>query len=460
MRTRHQQVRILRAALPVIRRLDHREAEAGVRKVLSISSLAGCFGAAGQANDACAGVEGRLIKVGVDPGLIDAMDETVPLGRGGTPGEAAGAAVVSCIPDSNDISGQTPVCSGGLTGLRRAAASRRLARKTAMAATDLVHRLPRRLKMSEPRVCTAVLEQRSLRKAAALRLTQPAVTKAIAGLDDTLGVKPFDRVAGGVEPTVHGRSFVLRARAVLDERRRAAQELALLSGGAVGSLCEGVPPLPAIPFVPVAVNRLLDQHPGVRVSLFEEGETGLLDRLCRRVIELAILRLAPLDPQDDLRVERLFVERLCVLAAPPHPLAARAALQWPERLAQRWVLPPADGFFHEHVQRSLDRLHMPMPRHAVEAASIQLQFGLVPHAGMLGFGMRSQIGFAPGRAFVVRLPFELPVAGAVVAAVSLKSHEPSPLARQPVGHVQALVKTPPAPVTPARHEALAIEAAP
>lgn len=329
-----------------------------------------------------------------------------------------------------------------------------------MAATNLIHRLPRRLKLSELRVFTAVLEQRSFRKAAALHLTQPAVTKAIAGLEDTLGVKLFDRVAGGVEPTVHGRSFGLRARAVLDELRRAAQEQALLSSGAVGSLRVGVPPLPAIPFVPMAVNRLLDQHAGVRVSLFEEGETELLDRLRRRDIELAILRLALLDPEDDLRVDRLFDERLCVVAAPTHPPAARAALQWPELLAQRWVLPPADGFFYEHVQRSLDRLHMPMPRHAVEAASIQLQFGLVLHAGMLGFGMRSQIGFAPGREFVVRLPFALPVAGTVAAAVSLKSHEPSPLARQLVGHNHALVKTPPAPVAPAGQEALAIEAAP
>ena len=102
-------------------------------------------------------------------------------------------------------------------------------------------------------------------------------------------------------------------------------------------------------------------------------------------------------------------------------------------------MPPADCFFYEFVQRTLDRLDMPMPRHVVEAMSIQTQFGLVLHAGMLGFGMRSQLQFAPGKEFLVRLPFDLPVASHDVSAVMLKSHAPSPLAQQLVGHIRDLV---------------------
>ena len=59
-----------------------------------------------------------------------------------------------------------------------------------MPGNGLIQRLPRHLKMGELRVFVAVLEHRSFRKAAAvLHLTQPAVTKAIAGLEDTLGVQ-------------------------------------------------------------------------------------------------------------------------------------------------------------------------------------------------------------------------------------------------------------------------------
>ncbi len=156
--------RILRAAQPVIRGLSKAEAEAGrrvVRKVVNISSVAGLFGNAGQANysaakagivgmtqtlakewgrmqvtvncvafgliqtrltgsaaqDSTARIEGRDIKVGVNPDLLAAMERGIPLGRGGTPEEAAGAVYLLCIPESDYVSGQTLVCSGGLTGI-------------------------------------------------------------------------------------------------------------------------------------------------------------------------------------------------------------------------------------------------------------------------------------------------------------------------------------------------------
>ncbi|MBI2311319.1 MAG: SDR family oxidoreductase [Betaproteobacteria bacterium] len=156
--------RILRAAQPVIRSLVKAEGEAGkrvVRKVVNISSVAGLFGNAGQANysaakagivgltqtlakewgrlnvtvncvaygliktrltssaaeEATAHIEGREIKVGVNPDLMAMMERTIPLGRGGTPDEAAGAVYLFCIPESDYVSGQTLLCSGGLTGI-------------------------------------------------------------------------------------------------------------------------------------------------------------------------------------------------------------------------------------------------------------------------------------------------------------------------------------------------------
>ena len=156
--------RILRAVQPVIRALSKQEKEAGqtvVRKVVNISSVAGLFGNAGQTNystakagitgmtmtlakewgrmnvtvncvaygfiktrltvsaesDSTANIDGRDIKVGVNPDLMAAMERMIPLGRGGSPDEAAGAVYLLCIPESDYISGQTLMCSGGLTGI-------------------------------------------------------------------------------------------------------------------------------------------------------------------------------------------------------------------------------------------------------------------------------------------------------------------------------------------------------
>ncbi len=59
-------------------------------------------------------IEGREIRVGVSPDLLAMMERGVPLGRGGTPEEAAGSVYLPCTPESNYINGQTLVCGGGM----------------------------------------------------------------------------------------------------------------------------------------------------------------------------------------------------------------------------------------------------------------------------------------------------------------------------------------------------------
>ena len=156
--------RVFRAAQPMIRALAKRDMEAGarkIRKMVNISSIAGMFGNAGQINysaakagvvgmtqalakewgrlnvtvncvaygliqtrltvstidHSTANIEGREIKIGINPDLMSMIEKTIPLGRAGTPDEAAGAVYLFCIPESDYVSGQTLICSGGITGI-------------------------------------------------------------------------------------------------------------------------------------------------------------------------------------------------------------------------------------------------------------------------------------------------------------------------------------------------------
>ncbi len=153
--------RILRAAQPVISRAVKQALSAGqpvpCRKVVNISSMAGVGGNAGQANYASAkagvigltrtmskewgrynvtvncvafgfirtrlteadagaasiSVEGRDIRVGVNPEVFAAAETSIPLGRAGTPDEAANAVYLFCSPESDYITGEVIACGGG-----------------------------------------------------------------------------------------------------------------------------------------------------------------------------------------------------------------------------------------------------------------------------------------------------------------------------------------------------------
>jgi DNA-binding transcriptional LysR family regulator len=305
---------------------------------------------------------------------------------------------------------------------------------------DLIERLPRRLKMGELRVFVAVLELRSFRRAAArLHITQPAVTKAIAGLEGLLDVKLFDRTAKGVEPTTYGLSFAPHALAIFGELRSAAQRLAIVSSGARGTLHIGTVPMPGVPFLPIAIKRLVDEHPDIFVSAVEAREPDLAERLRKREIELAIFRSALFNAGDDLRVEVLFEERLHVVASTDHPLAKRRKVTWRDLLDHPWVLPPADSFFFDHVRRSLDQLGIGLPRHVVESFSIPFQYAMVLHGSMLSFGLRSQFQFSPHGNLIVQLPVDLPPIMGTVGAVTLGARQPSPLARQLIEKIHGLI---------------------
>ena len=58
----------------------------------------------------CHGLRGSAKKMAM-------MEKSIPLGRGGTPDEAAGAVYLLCIPESDYVSGQTLMCNGAMTGI-------------------------------------------------------------------------------------------------------------------------------------------------------------------------------------------------------------------------------------------------------------------------------------------------------------------------------------------------------
>jgi len=91
---------------------------------------------------------------------------------------------------------------------------------------DLVDRVAARLKLRDLRLLDTVVRWGSMAKAAnQLNLSQPAVSKAIAQMEETLGVRLIDRGRQGVEPTPHGRALLKRGVAIYDELRQGIADM-------------------------------------------------------------------------------------------------------------------------------------------------------------------------------------------------------------------------------------------
>src|SRR3954464_1961942 len=93
-----------------------------------------------------------------------------------------------------------------------------LIRGTAMQWHD---RIGRRLKLRDLHIMLAVVQRRSMAKAASdLAISQPAVSKAISDMEHVLGLRLLDRTPQGIEPTVYGEAVLKHARALFDQSRR------------------------------------------------------------------------------------------------------------------------------------------------------------------------------------------------------------------------------------------------
>src|SRR5258708_33313283 len=98
-------------------------------------------------------------------------------------------------------------------------------------------RIGRRLKLRDLHILLAVVEHGSMAKAAsALAISQPAVSKAIADMEYTLGLRLLDRARHGMEPTTYGRALISRGATVFDELRQAVEELKFLADPTAGEL--------------------------------------------------------------------------------------------------------------------------------------------------------------------------------------------------------------------------------
>lgn len=207
--------------------------------------------------------------------------------------------------------------------------------------------------------------------AAALGVSQPALTRSLKHLEEQLGATIFDR--DGVVPTVLGRIILERGERILFEFQEMIREISLAQGVETGELRLVSGPYAADISVQRAIGRLSTHHPGLVVRLRIVDWISAIEAVLAGEADLAVAELSEARNNPELETEPISNAQLYFYCGRDHPLATQPAVNFEDLMDFPWVGPTTPGRMsqampqEEAVFGTFDRVHGRfLPRITVE----------------------------------------------------------------------------------------------
>ncbi|MGE0315424.1 MAG: LysR substrate-binding domain-containing protein [Lautropia sp.] len=223
------------------------------------------------------------------------------------------------------------------------------------------------------------------RVAAHLNVTQPAISKTLAQLEQGLGFALFERTSRGMEPTEHGTCLIRHARKMLDCLVSARDELMDIGQGRITRVSIGVLPMTAVVLVPRFVAALEGEASDVAVNVREATMSALLPALRAGDIDLVVGLLPPRSLGPEFATERLYDDPMVVAVRRDHPLTTTAKLQWKDLAGYPMVLPPASALTRDALDHFMAEQGVSIPRRHVDSVSTLTNVGVLQFTDSVGF---------------------------------------------------------------------------
>ncbi|MEI5103708.1 LysR substrate-binding domain-containing protein [Streptomyces sp. PmtG] len=144
--------------------------------------------------------------------------------------------------------------------------------------------------LAQLRAFAAVAEHLHFRDAAAaIGMSQPALSGAVSALEETLGVQLLERTTRKVLLSPAGERLAVRARAVLGEVEALLEEADAVKAPFTGALRLGVIPTVAPYLLPTVLTLVHEKYPHLDLQVHEEQTASLLDGLAAGRLDLLLL---------------------------------------------------------------------------------------------------------------------------------------------------------------------------
>ena len=204
------------------------------------------------------------------------------------------------------------------------------------------------------------------RAAVAVGVTQPAISKAIRRLEDTVGVALFERGAHGARLTSDGQLFLESARNFDAQHSAILRSAADLRAHHAGMLRIGITnPASDSPVVQV-LAEMARQRPGMRLVLTIGKSDTLNDAVEKGELDMAV---TPSFPGSQFSCDRIELSEdwMRVAARARHPLFSLPKLSLPDIGAYSWLLPNRQSNTRRLLTNTLEQAGCPAPSVVVEA---------------------------------------------------------------------------------------------
>lgn len=177
-----------------------------------------------------------------------------------------------------------------------------------------------------------VAEQASFSKAAErIGLSQPALSATIRKLEETLGVRVFDRTTRQVVLTAEGEELLKLATRMVDEFEAVAGDLQDYLARRRGRVVVAALPTAAAVVLPPVIARFRAANPGIDIRMHDGLHDAILEQVRSGAADFGIT-VEPRD-REEFRFEPLLADRFVLVCRPEHPLAGRTGVTWAEMAA-------------------------------------------------------------------------------------------------------------------------------
>jgi DNA-binding transcriptional LysR family regulator len=297
---------------------------------------------------------------------------------------------------------------------------------------NLDDRISSRLKISDLRLLHAVVQSGGMAKAAAqLNISQPAVSKAIAALERTLGVRLLDRNSRGVETTLYGRALLRRGVAIFDEMRQGVNDIKSLNDPGVGEVRIGATSAPLETWLPVFVRRFSQQYPRVVLHIDSVPRdanytSGLRDRKYDLIVAWSGTPLPDAPLTEDMRVESLFRDQWVIAAGSHNRWARRRKIDLAELIDEPWIFPAPNSWNYSTLVEAFTARGINPPKAGLVTSASTLRIDLIANGPFITSTPKSSLWLSPNRKSLKVLSVDLPVRQYSLVILALKNRTLSP----------------------------------